>query len=559
MDARLKERATRLTVWRVVVSVMMIAGMMLSAVRSVRAQTAEDLDSEPPAVRPEPVVLEQTVNEEAGTVSTLLEVPVTDDTYIASNEPTTNFGASNWMRLGYSADPPSLGAVRVLMRFDISLIPDDAVIESATCGIYQHSTTLDPDDPKGVEARHLADPWDELVVTWDSHQPDWGGTIRTTYPPITVGWLEADATDLVREWYTGEHPNYGITLLALEEEVERQRMFYAHEADNGLYPRLWVEYTTQLDTQPPNTDVQSLPEWSPPEFTVRWSGDDPGSSDILHYDVQYRIPGVEDWTYWLNNVEVTSAEWVGGSNGTVYEFRARAVDEAGNIEDWPATRQAWTRVDAIAPAASVNTLPPVTFSQSFGVSWAGSDNTNGSGIDVFDVQFRVEGAPWRNWFLGTDRTSAIFTGARSGETYQFRARAIDIAGNVQPWSAAPQAETLIDLQEPTAWVEPFTSTITGANAFKVRWDGTTSDNTSLAHYDVRYRYAGGPWIVWKDDTVLEEDTFISLRTGEGLYCLEARATDNVGRTGPYGGRECIYVDRNAPFIEPQVYIPIIYR
>lgn len=193
MDGKSGVRAAHLPVWRVFLSVMILMLVGLSAADRVRAQNVEDLDSDPPAVPPEPVILDRTVDEAAGTVSTLLEVPVTDDTYIASEEPTTNFGASNWLRLGYSADPPSLGAVRVLMRFDISLIPDNAQIESATCLVYQHSTTLDPNDPKGVEARHLADPWDELLVTWDSHLPDWGGEIRTTFPPITVGWLEADA------------------------------------------------------------------------------------------------------------------------------------------------------------------------------------------------------------------------------------------------------------------------------------------------------------------------------------------------------------------------------
>jgi hypothetical protein len=562
MEARLESRAARWYVGRAVISVMMVIVIIgASAMGAVRAQDAEDSESTPPVVPPEAEILDRTVNEAEGTVSTLLVIPVTDDTYIASNEPTTNFGASNWLRLGYSADPPNLGAVRTLLRFDISLIPENAQIESATCRIYQHSTTLSPDDPQGVEARHLADPWDEHFVTWNSHKPDWGDVIRTTYPPITVGWLEADATDLVREWYSGEHANYGITLLALEEPMERQRMFYAIEADNGLYPRLRVEYTTQIDTEPPNVDVQTLPRWSKSEFTVAWSGDDPGGSGINYYDVQYRIPG-EAWTSWLNNTELTSAEWVGGSNGTVYEFRARGVDNAGNIEDWPDDRQAWTEVDAIPPAASVNTLPPITFSQSFEVAWAGSDNTGGSGVDVFDVQYREEGDPWDNWYVGTDQTSATFTGADNGETYQFRARAIDVAGNVQPWSAVPQAETLIDVEAPTAWIEPFATVITDTNntdTFPVRWDGMTSDNTTLSSYDVRYRYADGAWQVWKQDTLLEQDTFTNLRSDDGRYCFEARATDSVGRTGPYGGQACILVDRKSPFIVPRAYMPIIFN
>jgi len=541
--------------WRLGLAIVLLF-LLASLTTGTVAQGGERV-GQPPEIIPDPVILSREVSADGLTAQVTVELPITADTYIASNRPTTNYGSSTWLRLGYNVSA-GLGAVRILLRSDLSSIPSDAVVNWARFRIYQHTVTVGPSDPKSYTSRHLNSSWSEYSVTWNSHQPDWGGIIARAEPPLSIGWLESDVTDLIREVLNGTHPPYGVTLLANEDAVERERIFYSRDAGNGLYPRLIIDYSVRQDTEPPIVSVKSLPAWSPQRFTVGWEGTDPGGSGIDYYDVEYRVPGGL-WTSWLNNTRSTSAEFVGGANGTTYEFRARGVDKAGNVQPFPSTAQASTKVDSVAPSASVTPLDAVTFASAFWVSWSGSDNAGGSGLKHFDVQWRESGQPWANWVESTTATTAQLTGGTHNRTYEFRARAVDNAGNVQPWSAVAQATTVVDVLPPTASILPFVPVITGNDSFTVRWNGQSSPNTSITYYDVQYQYAAGSWTLWLSQTSDQQAEFTDLQPEDGVYCFRVRATDSAGRLGAYGGQQCIIVDRYPPFVVPRIYMPVVAK
>jgi hypothetical protein len=528
--------------------------LLVSATAGTMADDGERV-GQPPKIDLEPVVLERVESADGKTAQVTVEIPVSADTYIASNQPNTNYGNTTWLRLGYNATGDNLGALRILLYVNVGSIPSNAQIHWARFRIYQHSVTLGSSDPNSVTTRHLNSSWDERTVTWNQHQPDWGGVINKGYPTRAIGWIEADTTDLVKEWVSGQHANHGLTFLADEGGVERQRMLYSREQGGGYHPRMVVNYTEHVDTEPPRVSVESLPTWSPQRFVVKWSGDDPGGSGIDYYDVRYRIPGT-NWINWLNNTRNKSAEFVGGANGTTYEFQARGVDKAGNVQQWPSNAQASTKVDSIAPTASVNALPPVIFSNATWVSWTGSDNSGGSGIKNYDIQWREAGGSWQDWLKETTKTTEHATGGVHGKTYEFRARARDVAGNVQSWSSNAQAQTTVDTLEPKAWIEPFSPPIVDAGSFVVRWNAETSPNVSLKHYDVRYQIPGGPWTIWQPQTTSTQATFSSVGA-DGRYCFQARATDTQNRTGPYSEETCVFVDRDPPYMELFTYLPII--
>ncbi len=79
------------------------------------------------------------------------------------------------------------------------------------------------------------------------------------------------------------------------------------------------------DTTPPIPLMQPLPEISPPQFTVRWSGLD--NTGIASYIVWVRVDG-GDWQKWLETSDV-QADY-DGTPGNTYEFALWAVDLAGN-------------------------------------------------------------------------------------------------------------------------------------------------------------------------------------------------------------------------------------
>lgn len=104
-------------------------------------------------------------------------------------------------------------------------------------------------------------------------------------------------------------------------------------------------------------------------------------------------------------------------------------------------------LDTVAPTSQAIS-PATSLSRSFLVSWAGSDLL--SGVESYDVQFRVgAGGSWTDWLLGASFTSESFGPASPvslvrGETYYFRVRARDVAGNIESYPTTPDSSTYLE-------------------------------------------------------------------------------------------------------------------
>jgi RHS repeat-associated protein len=100
------------------------------------------------------------------------------------------------------------------------------------------------------------------------------------------------------------------------------------------------------------------------------------------------------------------------------------------------------------PSAS---SPPVSTEYTFLVEWSGTDG--GSGIASYDVQVKAGDGAWQNWQVGTAETSADYTAGENGQTYCFRCRARDQAGNVESWP--DEADACTALQVPVHTVKKY--------------------------------------------------------------------------------------------------------
>ncbi|MEZ4664009.1 MAG: fibronectin type III domain-containing protein [Caldilineaceae bacterium] len=315
-----------------------------------------------------------------------------------------------------------------------------------------------------------------------------------------------------------------------------------------------VDFGVSLDTTPPYVTVDQLPAYVDDDFNVTWSGSDSGGSGIAYYDVQYQIPG-EGWQNWRLHTTDTSAAFNGAQNGSIYQFRARAADNAGNVQQYGGT-QTQTTVDSEAPNVSVNPLPQYTFSPSFLISWSGTDN-GGSGIAYYDVQYKIVGGSWQDWLDRTTATGAQFTGGRDGLTYRFRVRGVDYVGNSQPLGAH-QAETTVELNSPVADVQPFPESLVHTDSFAVSWSGQAEPGKTILYYDIYYRFDNGAWQPWLQQTQNTTEIF-NAPDGDGVYAFEARATDDYGVVEPLSGQAqaTVAVDAVAPFVVPRFWFPFM--
>ena len=175
------------------------------------------------------------------------------------------------------------------------------------------------------------------------------------------------------------------------------------------------------------------------------------SSVTLNLSATDSLSGVADlrfsnngssWVAWEPYASTKS--WTldaGDGTKTVYvEYRDNAGNSSSSNND--------TIVLDTAPPSSSATSPATTISLSFAVSWSGSDGL--SGVESYDVQYRVgSGGAWMDWLLGTTSTSETFGPASPvslvrGETYYFRVRAHDFAGNVEAYPSSPDTSTYVE-------------------------------------------------------------------------------------------------------------------
>ncbi|MGB0383869.1 MAG: DNRLRE domain-containing protein, partial [Ardenticatenaceae bacterium] len=267
-----------------------------------------------------------------------------------------------------------------------------------------------------------------------------------------VGWYEWDIRDLVVDWLDGRYRNYGLHIMGDERpEPLRKRLFWSREGESQYAPRLVIDYSlTPADNQAPIVTVNLLPKISRPTFTVSWRVSDLGGSGLDYIDVEYRVDN-GDWIEWLNeqSSDTTSREFT-GTDGHLYQFRARGVDNAGNAQPFGAS-EAQTRVDGAPPEAKINQLPAIQTHTSFTVSWSGDDGQHGSGIHCYDIQYRFNNTFWVPWKECVTATTGTFIASRDG-LYEFEARAEDNLGHVESLTNQQEAVTIVDAESP--FVEP---------------------------------------------------------------------------------------------------------
>jgi len=534
---------------------LLIAGALMPG--AALAQATDD------ATSPEVTVLSQTQTPNG--LNTTLQINVSQDSFISSLQPNTNFGFDTQLRLGWSNG--NFDAMRILIQFDIAAIPHNSVINSAQLWIFQTAVVPGGDRNMDFRAQFMQTPWSEGGVTWNNANYLGGDALPLGSVDSNTGWKSADVTSLVRTWYSGSRPNNGLIVIGDEIPANNRMRQFASRQQGSLTPYIVIDFTISCDAIAPNASVNALPAFSPGEYSVSWSGTDSAPSGctpsgIANYDVDYRING-GGWQRWKNQTTSTTntfKNWA--SNGDLVEFRARATDNAGNVQAM-GNPQTNTRVDTQPPTVFVNPLPSTTGSQFFTLSWSGSDNL--SGVANFDVEWRENGGDWQMLLQETTQTFFQITGAQNGVTYDFRARATDNVGNAGDWPDDPQASTTVT-SGPVATVLPFNPSILGPTApittsFVVNWTGISGGGSPIISFDIFYQFNGGAWVLWQSfpaNTTSARFPFPQLGFGDGGYGFEAIATNANGQREPqtFIADAVILVDL-AGAIQPGVYLPKI--
>jgi hypothetical protein len=194
-----------------------------------------------------PAIVEQTLTIQPGPAAG-------KDAYISSLTPDFNYASNEYLSIGQSIFS-TLGFNRVkfilesyflraYLQFDLSELPDNAVVVSAVLKLYQPNSI----DTTGlmIDVHQVTESWEENTISWNN-KPDYLTSPESTITvPISIfGWLSWDITSLVQGWANGSIANYGVLLKVAGMVLEYIHInCYSSNYAGGstLHPKLEITY-----------------------------------------------------------------------------------------------------------------------------------------------------------------------------------------------------------------------------------------------------------------------------------------------------------------------------
>jgi len=172
------------------------------------------------------------------TESITFRVPVTDDAYVDSHSPNTNYGHDSILFVVYDG---SVGLVQhTWIKLDIASLPANLIIDSAKfCfyveEVYNTNFSVRGFGPFYIACEYADSDWNESTITWNTEPTvgfGWNYMGSTTMQSVVPGTLEGlsdpvnetdadqyffayytqDCTATVKDWYSGVLPNYGFMM-----------------------------------------------------------------------------------------------------------------------------------------------------------------------------------------------------------------------------------------------------------------------------------------------------------------------------------------------------------
>lgn len=146
------------------------------------------------------------------------------DAYVLASQPSTNYGSGP---IGVIPDGQGL------VRFDLSALPADAIIQEAV--LRMMPVDIVGTDASTITVDRMDGAWREMAVNWGNLPSS--TTTEASATVSTYDWITWDVTATVTEWHTDAAHNYGFGLNTADLGV------YFHSKETGDAPQLVITYT----------------------------------------------------------------------------------------------------------------------------------------------------------------------------------------------------------------------------------------------------------------------------------------------------------------------------
>ena len=152
--------------------------------------------------------------------------------------------------LPLSHDTAGLLQERCLLQFDLSALPEDAVIYEAR--LYLHLEGGTNETPVSIRAHMMRLPWRAETAAWANAA--WAANEEADAPrgwvsvPLNApGWVSMDVTRAVQRWISGRSANYGFMLVGPDGTDTPWSRIFSGISEPDFAPYLHVRYARRAE------------------------------------------------------------------------------------------------------------------------------------------------------------------------------------------------------------------------------------------------------------------------------------------------------------------------
>ncbi len=171
------------------------------------------------------------------------------DALFGSIVPDTNYGAADRLQLYSWTNSGTLNTIRDALDFDISAIPEGAIIDSAYISLYFTPNSPYGDGHQGETGfiiQRITSDWEESTVTWNN-QP----SATTTNQVLVEGaiiptqdFTDINITQLIQDYCLDMDNSFGLLLKLQDEDPYKSLLLASSDYLNEqLRPKLNIYYT----------------------------------------------------------------------------------------------------------------------------------------------------------------------------------------------------------------------------------------------------------------------------------------------------------------------------
>jgi hypothetical protein len=275
------------------------------------------------------------------------------DAYVDESDAASNFGTETSL---FVQSRNGGRNARTFVQFDLSSIPSDHSVQTATLRLYMYNT---PRAVRTYQVRRVTGAWTESGITWINQASAVSSASDAASTPVNPGWMEWDVTADVQAIVNLGQTNRGWRISDLNEGQTGSGYLGRFVArDYGTNPSVWpqlvVDYTNETPTPTPistatptNTPLPPPTATPTPTPTATPAGarsatyDDfelcaPGTSSG-HGEIREKPPGLRECGNVVTNpdFETTILPWVTGA-GTLDAVRSSrySCDSDGRVNSF---------------------------------------------------------------------------------------------------------------------------------------------------------------------------------------------------------------------------------